>query len=413
MGCSQSQSQGTIAVDQGVSRGEVRAEQIIAHPCVRFQKSSNFYVFNQTVALVRHADRLDRTPEWKTYEEASMYPNDTPLNADGHVNASKVGNELAKSGTTFDMIVSSPFLRCVETASRIAEVLKLPVMLDCSVGEIFDDSYMTGGAEKLKGVRQHRPLEDITRRMKEAFPSVDYLCDGNGLIHMDGTPPFYPEPFSDARVRFQQAFEDIVLSAADELKSVIVVSHGDALSSVMNILRDDVAIKQVGYCGYGLCSRSVNVIEEGAAHIRTGLPVYTDTDWQLAVSENVVKAIFTPDVLTGAQRKASLKKVSMRRSSHRSSNALLRNHFRSSSMGNRSSDSLLGNMHSMKSENSKSSEDLLGNMHSMKSVHSMNTTDTTVSSKQASLKSNVAIEKKSDAPEMHKEWTGTIFTTWV
>merc|ERR1711972_1006674 len=95
-----------------------------------------FYSLSQCFALVRHGDRLDHTPEWKSFKDARRWPNDTPLTESGHKHATEVGQHLKKSGKPFGLIVSSPYFRCAQTASRIAQELRLPVHFDLDVGEV-------------------------------------------------------------------------------------------------------------------------------------------------------------------------------------------------------------------------------------------------------------------------------------
>merc|ERR1719424_364791 len=110
------------------------------------------FILDQTFAVVRHGDRLDHTPRAREVLN-SAYPNDTPLSPPGFPHAKDVGMVLHQSKAHFKLIVCSPYFRCAQTASCIAQILKIPVHFDLDIGEVFDDVSMEGDC---KDKPQHR-----------------------------------------------------------------------------------------------------------------------------------------------------------------------------------------------------------------------------------------------------------------
>src|SRR5512143_1584332 len=81
--------------------------------------------------LTRHGSRQDFVDaEWhKTAER----PDDPPLSSEGMSQASRLARRLENEGIT--AIFSSPFLRCVQTAARIADRLHLPIQIEPGFSE--------------------------------------------------------------------------------------------------------------------------------------------------------------------------------------------------------------------------------------------------------------------------------------
>lgn len=263
--------------------------KVKANPLVKLISASGgshlgHYSFGQTVAMVRHGDRLDHTPEWESSPERLTYPNDTPLTAEGHEHAREVGNALKATGTPFAMIVASPYLRCAQTASRIAQVLNVPVHFDLDMGEVFDDVSMHN---VVPGETQHRPPLVLEATLAKDFPDVTWIRDENMAIKVEGKLQQYPEDFDSARMRFCYKSKKLLQEAASELLSIVIVTHGDALSSVVGMLREDWKIDEVPYTAYAICSRQVDVMNLGCDEIKRHEPVYVNPEeWNITLSKD-------------------------------------------------------------------------------------------------------------------------------
>lgn len=265
-------------------------EWVKGHPHVSKDKAHGFgggcYFLDQTFAIVRHGDRLDHTKDWLHFPDKKRWPNDTPLTAEGHKHATDVGHALAEAsvanGKPFQLIISSPYYRCAQTSSRIAEILQVPIHFDLDLGEVFDAESMTGN---IAGQMQHREPEELKSQLRKDFPHVEYVSDDNGKFIVEGKLQHFPEPFAGARMRFCYKVKKLLQRASSELMSVVIVTHGDALAAVVGLLREAWSIKAVPYTAYAIASRQVKVMES-SGHVLKEEPIYVDPQsWTLTLSK--------------------------------------------------------------------------------------------------------------------------------
>lgn len=95
------------------------------------------------LTLVRHGDRFDyANPKWcetiSQLSEGSVV--DPPLSRLGHSQASETAdaiNQLQPAG--FDMLLCSPYLRCIQTAVPSAELFGLSVCIEPGLAETHHD----------------------------------------------------------------------------------------------------------------------------------------------------------------------------------------------------------------------------------------------------------------------------------
>jgi broad specificity phosphatase PhoE len=93
----------------------------------------------QIVWIARHGNRLDFvTPEWFETAERRYDP---PLSDDGLIQATELGKRLKKENISY--IFSSPFLRAIQTADRIAQELDLPIKIEAGLSEWLNPDWMT------------------------------------------------------------------------------------------------------------------------------------------------------------------------------------------------------------------------------------------------------------------------------
>jgi broad specificity phosphatase PhoE len=232
---------------------------------------TEWYVFNQAFAIVRHAHRLDHTPEWDAYADRESYPNDPPLSEEGFDQARQAGEAMAMREVPWKLIVSSPYLRCAQTASCIAEKLKLPILFDLDLGEVFDQVSMIGDCS---GKEQHRAPVVLDAKLKPDFPNVDYIRDASGLIKIDGQLQKFPELFDAARVRFCFRIKKWLQKSAADLSSILIVGHGNAISAVLGLLRETWSVDHIPFASYVIGERQVKIFKKGTTDILREEPVY-------------------------------------------------------------------------------------------------------------------------------------------
>ena len=95
----------------------------------------------QWLVLVRHGDRHDyATPAWKERIQAlGRYPRDPPLSTLGHRQARQLGTAAAatlkrRGGTV--RVLSSPYLRCLQTITPLCDALDVPLELYPEIAEV-------------------------------------------------------------------------------------------------------------------------------------------------------------------------------------------------------------------------------------------------------------------------------------
>ncbi|MFQ3679102.1 MAG: histidine phosphatase family protein [Pseudanabaenaceae cyanobacterium] len=95
--------------------------------------------------IARHANRQDFVdPRWL---ETADRPYDPPLSADGWEQARALAQRLAAAPIRY--LYASPFLRTVQTAAAIAEVLGLPIRLEPGLGEWLHPDWMPAAPARL------------------------------------------------------------------------------------------------------------------------------------------------------------------------------------------------------------------------------------------------------------------------
>lgn len=216
----------------------------------------------QVCALVRHGERADTVADeyggsWLGSYDSKLYPNDPPLTENGRHQARSVGKSLcdgsAEYGTVYHIVVTSPYLRCMQTAVEICSTLHLPLLIDYEVGEIYGPATM--GA-------QQPDNNNVTR-------SWDYLstyCSDMG-VKVRGKPvgvwPTWPESLSTARLRFARRYLTYLHRSLLARRNFILVTHADAVASAMTIMpcEKDQHVVEVNFCGYFLARRQIDATE--------------------------------------------------------------------------------------------------------------------------------------------------------
>jgi broad specificity phosphatase PhoE len=257
--------------------------------CSEVVLENDYFKLRQVFAFVRHGDRLDHTREWKSHDDYKNWINDTPLTQEGHQHATAAGKGLKELAdqrkVPFSLIVASPYFRCAQTASRIAQVLRVPVHFDIDLGEVFDNVSMKG--DHLDGSRQFKSPQELEARLKVDFKdSVEYIRDDAGAIKFEGKLQKFPEDFEAARMRYAYKTKKLLQKAASELMSICIVSHGDGVASVVGMLKEDWAIQEVPYTAYVFGCRKVKVLKKGGDELLKEEPVYKHPEeWELKLDK--------------------------------------------------------------------------------------------------------------------------------
>ncbi|MFS0515759.1 histidine phosphatase family protein [Nostoc sp. UIC 10607] len=157
---------------------------------------------SQIVWIARHANRLDFVnPDWFLTAERRYDP---PLSDDGMVQAQQLAKRLKKENIAH--IFASPFLRTVQTANAVAEVLNLPIKLETGLSEWLNPVWMTEEPERLS-----------TPALAQLFPKID-------TSYTSRIAAKYPETHEKVRERSGQTAR--CLAAEFFPEDILLVAHG-------------------------------------------------------------------------------------------------------------------------------------------------------------------------------------------
>jgi broad specificity phosphatase PhoE len=163
-------------------------------------------VKTRRIFLARHGNREDLVnPAWEATAEE---PYDPPLSADGEEQARRLGQRLAREG--IEAIISSPFLRTIQTAHHANEALDVPIYVEPGFGEWLSEHSFT-----------RPPRLQSLAALARLYPS---LRDG----HVPAASARYPETAEQMRARAQRA----VASLLDKYDgTVLVVGHAATVAA--------------------------------------------------------------------------------------------------------------------------------------------------------------------------------------
>ncbi|MEH2374683.1 histidine phosphatase family protein [Nostoc sp.] len=168
---------------------------------------------SQIVWIARHANRLDFVnPDWFLTAERRYDP---PLSDDGRVQAQQLAKRLKRENIRH--IFASPFLRTVQTANAVAEVLNLPIKLEIGLSEWLNPAWMTEEPERLS-----------TPALAKLFPRID-------TSYTSRIAAKYPETHEKVRERSGQTARCLATEFLPE--DILLVAHGaSVLGAAMGLV---------------------------------------------------------------------------------------------------------------------------------------------------------------------------------
>jgi len=232
-----------------------------------------------SVAVMRHGERLDAADPTGWFQSAAgkQYPFDCPLSPKGRTQVANVAHELVqKSSSSFSCVVSSPFLRCVETSVEVCRALGLPICIDMQLGEVFGPACF--GEWSAPG--------PVRRNQEEVMALVPPDIRAVAPVDFIGEEPTWPESIEDARLRMVTRVEQYAEWAARlEGANFVLVTHGDCVGACLTLALAgeggsvSQVVDKVDYCGWALLERvwepgeptSMGLLDEDAKwHVQHG-----------------------------------------------------------------------------------------------------------------------------------------------
>jgi broad specificity phosphatase PhoE len=172
----------------------------------------------KTVWIARHGHRFDFAyPEWFLTAERRYDP---ALSDEGFVQVQQLANRLQQE--PIDHLFCSPFLRAIQTAHPISQVLELPIKIERGLGEWLNPDWMTE-------YPQTSPLEDLTQK---------YAIDQSYFSRLIAT---YPESESAMMQRMASIAGQLV---ADFSGNLLLVGHGATVGGITAGLMGENLIRQ-------------------------------------------------------------------------------------------------------------------------------------------------------------------------
>lgn len=219
--------------------------------------------WEQVLVVMRHSERLDFADEdaWFQHPDSRIYPMDPPITSRGRshakVQARLLREFLESNGAGIDVIITSPYIRCVQTAVHVREVLacrkggQVPLLIDTEVSEV-------GIYKKPRGMtdpallKSH--LEFCSRR--RSYSEVLQLPDLKGveLLNSDdfvGIQPPFPEQRRAAHLRGLFRFSEWLERGHQTDLNFLIITHQDLVHTFCSMIKPEVCIEWVKYCGWG------------------------------------------------------------------------------------------------------------------------------------------------------------------
>jgi hypothetical protein len=155
------------------------------------------------------------------------------------------------------------------------------------LGEVFDQNSMRGDVSHK---RQHRPPAELERLLRNDFPTVQINRDHKSQkLSIRGHLQKFPEPLERAKMRFRHKVDMLVQQAATELVSIIIVTHGDALPAVLEMLLEDTEVESVPYCSCAIGTRQVQLMKKDTDKVLRPADVFMEAhQWNFVTLDKIV-----------------------------------------------------------------------------------------------------------------------------
>ncbi|CAH8304701.1 unnamed protein product [Eruca vesicaria subsp. sativa] len=216
----------------------------------------------QHVFVMRHGETLDNfDPLWAA---TAARPWDPPLSLNGMVRSFRTCQRiLFETGFPIHRVFVSPFLRCIQTASKVVAALSLSVPRDLpSIDK-----------PKLVKVAIEYGLSEMMNSVA-ICPEVS-PTDGNFYFNISDLEALFPEGVVDHNVdpiykempKWEETVEScreryvkVVNTLADKYptENLLLITHGEGLETTFLTFHKDTTVHEVDYCAYVELKREVS-----------------------------------------------------------------------------------------------------------------------------------------------------------
>jgi broad specificity phosphatase PhoE len=172
----------------------------------------------QTIWIARHGNRLDFVyPEWFNTAKRRYDP---PLSKDGLIQANLLAKRLKNEN--INHIFVSPFLRTIQTAYPLAQILNLPLKIEQGLSEWLNQEWMT-----------EMPKTEPKNELKIKFPLIDWHYQSLVI-------PQYPE--TETQVK-QRSAKTIIQLIENYQENILLIGHSVSVQGcVLELLKENTQI---------------------------------------------------------------------------------------------------------------------------------------------------------------------------
>lgn len=190
--------------------------------------------------VLRHGERADYAPTFRP----TLVEGDPPLTETGLIQAEIAADEIIKQIPSCESycVISSPFLRCIETASKVAKRLGVPVVVEEGFAEIMRPQYF--GRDILERV--------VYKTRPELIESEHEVKLLKGKFELEIK---FPETMAESIRRTHNAWQG-VFPLYSEYQCIIVVTHLFVVDELYKFWTKRVDYEDGGYCKMGICEYS-------------------------------------------------------------------------------------------------------------------------------------------------------------
>lgn len=199
--------------------------------------------------IVRHGERADRHPSARTYQ-VTFDPCLTEKGVQQSERTAEYLESLIGQATSVH-IVSSPFLRCIETAEKLAVRVSLPVHIEEGFGEyMYEEDFSSD------------PFDHLAYTVARAQTGVGVKLIENPHV----LRPVFPESFDEVFARSRRAWELYLPLVKEDV--LVLFTHLYVLTGVTTVLTGrSQGISEQGYCKMTYSDNGVVQLNCDSSHL--------------------------------------------------------------------------------------------------------------------------------------------------
>eukprot|EP00405_Crypthecodinium_cohnii_P033373 CAMPEP_0206530068 /NCGR_PEP_ID=MMETSP0325_2-20121206/2954_1 /ASSEMBLY_ACC=CAM_ASM_000347 /TAXON_ID=2866 /ORGANISM="Crypthecodinium cohnii, Strain Seligo" /LENGTH=290 /DNA_ID=CAMNT_0054026059 /DNA_START=104 /DNA_END=976 /DNA_ORIENTATION=- len=190
--------------------------------------------------------------DYSATAEGKLWPFDTPITEQGYDVAREATKKIeeAHAKAAFRFILCSPYRRCLETASVVAKVLDLPVLLDEEIGEVWEEKMPSD----MPPHRYNKELEEITNKLGLRILNA---TDSSSNSWRLGRRPVYPETIPQGHTRNLIHLDHVLETCAKLRMNIIICTHAPCVAAMANVFqRGGGDMKSLDYCATVFATRT-------------------------------------------------------------------------------------------------------------------------------------------------------------